>query len=35
MLTTESMTADAAEAADDAPRAAMTAAPRCCTVAMN
>ena len=30
-----SMAADAAEAADDAPRALMIAAPRCCTVGMN
>src|SRR3954466_15981879 len=30
-----SMAADAAEAADDAPRALMIAAPRCCTVGMK
>src|SRR5437763_17060177 len=30
-----SMAADAAEAADDAPRASMMAAPRCCTVGMK
>ena len=35
MLRTESMTALAAEAADDAPRASMIWAPRCCTVVMN
>ena len=32
---TWSMAADAADAADDAPRALMIAAPRCCTVGMN
>ena len=32
---TWSIAADAAEAADDAPRALMIAAPRCCTVGMN
>ena len=35
MLTTESMAAFAALAADDKPRAAMIAAPRCCTVVRN
>ena len=35
MLRTESITALAADAADDAPRASMICAPRCCTVAMN
>src|ERR1700733_5022960 len=30
-----SIAADAAEAADDAPRALMIAAPRCCTTGMN
>ena len=30
-----SMAAEAAEAADDAPRALMMAAPRCCTVGMK
>src|SRR5260370_42645767 len=35
MLLTESSTALAAEAADDEPRASMTAAPRFCTVSMN
>ncbi len=32
---TWSMAADAADAADDAPRALMMAAPRCCTTGMN
>src|SRR4029450_2040592 len=32
---TWSIAADAAEAADEAPRALMIAAPRCCTVGMN
>src|SRR5512139_2997959 len=32
---TWSMADEAAEAADDAPRALMIAAPRCCTVGMN
>src|ERR1051326_6069157 len=32
---TWSMAAEAAEAADDRPRALITAAPRCCTVGMN
>src|SRR6202158_360917 len=35
MLLTESSTALAAEAAEDDPRASMTAAPRFCTVSMN
>src|SRR5581483_2289158 len=35
MLLTESITAFAADAADDAPRASMMAAPRLCTVSMN
>src|SRR5712692_4755520 len=35
VLLTESSTALAAEAADDEPRASMTAAPRFCTVSMN
>ena len=32
---TWSIAAEAAEAADDAPRALMMAAPRCCTAGMN
>ena len=35
MLFTESIAALAADAADDAPRASITAAPRFCTVSMN
>src|SRR5260370_42432317 len=35
MLFTESITALAADAADDEPRASITAAPRFCTVSMN